>query len=92
MAPRNKTAGLAAATADLPPDQVEEFMHFVRQRRIGAHHNHEKLRGQIEAHEKHIRTLTEEAAKEMDIITRCDLILGDVPRQAPVLEQRNTGE
>lgn len=77
----------------LPPDQVAEFQHFVRQRRIDAHRRHEHLRATIERHEKTIRDLTEEAAKEMEIIQRCDLMLDlDAPRQAPVLEQRDAEE
>lgn len=73
----------------LEPDQVAEFQHFVRQRRIDAHRRHEHLRATIDKHEKTIRDLAEEAAKEQEIISRCDLMLTmDTERQAPVLSER----
>ena len=65
------------------------IQHFVRQRRIDAHRRHEHLRATIDKHEKTIRDLAEEAAKEQEIISRCDLMLTmDTERQALVLSER----
>ena len=49
----------------------------------------EPLRPTTAKHENTIRGLAEEAAKEQEIISRCDLMLSmDTERQAPALSER----
>lgn len=79
----------------LPPptpeqkDYLADFMSLLQHRRVDAQREHERLRREIELHEKAIRELMDQAALHEEIVRRCDTaILLDTPRQAPALSER----
>lgn len=106
MSPR-KQPQLPPPTQKTEPDQVAEFLHLIRRHRVEAHNQHERIRKEADdvqkAYERTVEQLThdrdqrltdlrEAAAKQADIVARCDLAAElDTPRDPPVLTRREEG-